>query len=102
MPSFPTPTSTAGPRPPCAADADRMFPAVESVQAGAPTLEERAALAMCASCPLMAACRTWALDVRLPYGIAGGLTAADRRAGRRTASPTASPTVRPTSPGRAA
>lgn len=84
MYSLPTPPGAAH-RPPCSADPDRMFPAVESVRAGAPTAEERAALSVCSSCPLLAPCREWALDVRLPYGVAGALTAADRRATRRTA-----------------
>lgn len=89
MYSLPTPTS-AGHRPPCVADPDRMFPAAESVRAGVPTSEERAALAVCSSCPLLAPCREWALDVRLPYGVAGAMTAADRRATRRR-SPRRSP-----------
>lgn len=92
MYSLPTPTRAAQ-RPPCSADPDRMFPAVESIRAGVPTEGERAALTVCARCPLATPCREWALDVRLPYGVAGALTAADRRATRR------SPRL---SPGRAA
>ncbi|MFD3516306.1 WhiB family transcriptional regulator [Streptomyces sp. NPDC058657] len=43
---------------------------------------EEAALAVCAACPVLAACRTWSMaatetDV-LPYGVSGGLTALER------------------------
>lgn len=38
-----------------------------------------AAKAICAACPVLAACREWALDTRQPYGIWGGLTEQERR-----------------------
>lgn len=68
---------------PCAADPERMFPLNESAHVGqAPTAGERAALAVCRRCPLMEACRAEAQVMKLPYGVAGGLTAAQRRAVR--------------------
>lgn len=42
------------------------------------TRRERAALAVCASCPVMAVCRQYSLEAREPYGVWGGLTEADR------------------------
>ncbi|MDN5916856.1 MAG: WhiB family transcriptional regulator [Pseudonocardia sp.] len=64
----------------CAADPDRMFPPDESVRPGqAPTAGEWAALAVCRRCPLLRACRAEVLEMALPYGVAGGLTAAERR-----------------------
>ena len=41
---------------------------------------ENAAKAVCASCPVVAACRAQALAVQEPYGIWGGLTEDDRLA----------------------
>lgn len=44
------------------------------------------ALAVCAGCPVIAACRAHALAVREPYGVWGGMTEDDREAhyaGRR-------------------
>ena len=41
---------------------------------------ENAAKAICASCPVIAACRTHALAVQEPYGIWGGLSEDDRTA----------------------
>ncbi|WP_064485495.1 WhiB family transcriptional regulator [Pseudonocardia sp. HH130629-09] len=40
---------------------------------------ERRALAVCTGCPVLAACRTWAVAEQ-PHGIAGGLTEAQRTA----------------------
>ena len=39
---------------------------------------ENAAKAICASCPVILACRTHALSVQEPYGIWGGLSEDDR------------------------
>jgi WhiB family redox-sensing transcriptional regulator len=41
---------------------------------------ENAAKAVCASCPVIAACRAHALAVQEPYGIWGGLSESDRTA----------------------
>lgn len=56
-----------------------MFPVDESGPGQPPTTGERAALAVCAGCPVLAACRAAVLDMPLAYGVAGGLTAAQRR-----------------------
>lgn len=66
----------------CAADPERMFPVAESGKAGRPTDGERRALRVCGRCPLLADCRSVVLGMELPYGVAGGLTSADRRAVR--------------------
>lgn len=47
---------------------------------------ERAAKAICATCPVQRQCADYALRIREPYGIWGGLSEADRAeilAGRR-------------------
>ena len=41
---------------------------------------ENAAKAICASCPVLQACRKQALTLAEPYGIWGGLTEEDRQA----------------------
>lgn len=41
---------------------------------------QRAAKAICASCPVMAECREHALTVREPYGVWGGLSEDEREA----------------------
>lgn len=61
-------------------DPDLFFPVAEH----GPALEaaERRALSVCAVCPVLAACRSWAV-VEQPHGIAGGLTEDERRRARR-------------------
>ena len=62
-----------------------MFPVSESQGPGAaPTAGERAALAVCARCPVLGACREAVLELPLPYGVAGGMTAMQRRAASAT------------------
>ncbi|HEY2297274.1 MAG TPA: WhiB family transcriptional regulator [Jatrophihabitans sp.] len=39
---------------------------------------ERQAKAICATCPVIANCRQWALAAREPYGVWGGLSAEER------------------------
>ncbi|WP_374203698.1 WhiB family transcriptional regulator [Pseudonocardia sp. ICBG601] len=59
------------------ADPELFFP---TAAAGAALVaEERRALSVCAGCPVLAACRTWALAEQ-SHGIAGGLTEAQRTA----------------------
>ncbi|NWJ69613.1 WhiB family transcriptional regulator [Pseudonocardia sp. ICBG1122] len=65
---------------PCESDPERMFPVAESRRSGARTDGERRALDVCATCPVLAACSRAARDMEMPYGVAGGMTAADRRA----------------------
>ncbi len=64
---------------PCAATPERMFPVDESGPGQVPTAGERAALMVCGACPVRSACRAAVLDMPLAYGVAGGLTAAQRR-----------------------
>ena len=57
-------------------DPELFFPALE---AGAPFAEQvRQAKTVCSRCPVIATCRAFALDT-LAHGIAGGLTADERR-----------------------
>ncbi len=50
--------------------------------AGAQRLQ-RQAKAVCATCPVLADCLSWALTEGLDFGVFGGLTADERRALRR-------------------
>jgi WhiB family redox-sensing transcriptional regulator len=45
---------------------------------GARRARERHAKAICAACPVLLPCRTYALVYREPYGVWGGLSARDR------------------------
>ena len=81
MNSLPTPTDAAlidlDERPWAAyaacrtADPDVFFPASEG--------DTDAALRICRGCPVIDECRDWALDMRIRYGVWGGLTERDRR-----------------------
>jgi Transcription factor WhiB len=67
-------------------DPEIFFGPADSPEKGRPTHAwERRALAVCASCPLLAACRTMALDFPAAeqYGVLGGMTAGQRRAALR-------------------
>lgn len=69
-----------GPAPAGAADTERMFPLDESQRPGQrPTAGERRALAVCRRCPVLESGREAVLGMQLPYGVTGGLTAAQRR-----------------------
>lgn len=72
--------------PACADDPELMFPLDESHQPGQATAGERAAQAVCARCPVLATCRAAVLDTQdsapMTNGVAGGMTAAERRAVR--------------------
>ncbi len=69
--------------PACAAQAEAMFPLTESQRPGQYTDGERAALAVCRRCPVRAACAAAVLDTLdtapMSHGVAGGMTAAERR-----------------------
>ena len=41
---------------------------------------DAAAKAICSACPVVAACRSHALEIREPYGVWGGLSEAEREA----------------------
>lgn len=58
------------------ADPELFFPAAENGSAAEGA--EALALDWCALCPVREACLTFALE-RLPYGVAGGMTARQRR-----------------------
>ena len=62
-------------------DPDLFFPAAES--GAARRAQVRAAKAVCARCPVRSECLEEAL-IRIPYGIAGGLTERERQRLRRT------------------
>ena len=68
------------PSPACSGDPDAMFPAADSERPGERNAAELAALAVCAGCALLGPCAEAALSAQMPYGVAGGMTAADRRA----------------------
>ena len=56
----------------------RLFFHPESERGPARDKRDAAALAVCARCPVIDACRAHGLSVREPYGVWGGLTEADR------------------------
>ncbi|MFD5466110.1 WhiB family transcriptional regulator [Kitasatospora sp. NPDC127059] len=62
----------------CADHGPLFLPAAE--RGAAATAREEAAKALCAGCEARVDCRRHALAVREPYGVRGGLTAAERRA----------------------
>ncbi|MFJ5521130.1 WhiB family transcriptional regulator [Streptomyces griseoluteus] len=62
-------------------DPDLFFPLSDLA---APGTEAAPARAICRRCPVIIACRTWALDHGEDDGIWGATTAAQRRAIRRT------------------
>jgi WhiB family redox-sensing transcriptional regulator len=56
----------------------RLFFHPEAERGPAKQRRDAAALAVCARCPVIDACRRHALTVREPYGVWGGLTEEDR------------------------
>jgi WhiB family redox-sensing transcriptional regulator len=56
-----------------------MFFHPEGERGSAKEARERAAKALCATCPVMLECRAHALKVREPFGVWGGLTEAERQ-----------------------
>ncbi len=80
MTSMAAGTGPASARAGCADEPDLMYPTRVSTGRGAgPTVEERAALAVCAGCPVLARCREESLELELPDAVAGGLTEQQRR-----------------------
>ncbi|WP_435829279.1 WhiB family transcriptional regulator [Pseudonocardia alni] len=61
-------------------DPELFFPT--AVNGAALVAAERRALSVCRVCPVLAACRSWAI-VEQPHGIAGGMTEDERRRARR-------------------
>lgn len=56
----------------------RLFFHPESERGPAKLARDRAAVAVCAGCPVIEQCRRHGLSVREPYGVWGGLTQDDR------------------------
>jgi WhiB family redox-sensing transcriptional regulator len=56
-----------------------MFFHPEGERGSAKEARERAAKALCATCPVIMECRAHALKVREPFGVWGGLTEAERQ-----------------------
>lgn len=61
-------------------DTELFFP---SVNGAAAQRAHRQAKAVCATCPVLAQCLSWALTSGIDFGVWGGLTADERRALRR-------------------
>ena len=53
------------------ADDDLFFPGRED--------DTRTAVRICSGCPVQEQCLCWALEMRIGYGVWGGLTEAERR-----------------------
>lgn len=66
----------------CRADPERMFPVSEDTSSPAAAAAVAAAKAVCGGCPVLGWCRVWALAALLSDGVAGGMTAAERREAR--------------------
>ncbi len=58
---------------------DIFFPPTQMERRSEKRLRERRAKEICASCPVLADCRTYALQIREQHGIWGGLTEGERR-----------------------
>lgn len=63
----------------CRRDEAGLFFAPSKEPTAARLSREQAAKRVCAGCPVLVACREHALDQPEPYGVWGGLTAAERR-----------------------
>ncbi|MFF1793994.1 WhiB family transcriptional regulator [Kitasatospora sp. NPDC058263] len=60
-------------------DSTLFFPDPEELSPAAVAWAERRARMFCAGCPVRSLCLADALERREPYGVFGGLTAAERR-----------------------
>lgn len=58
---------------------DIFFPPSQMERRSEKRLRERRAKEICMSCPVLADCRTYALQIREQHGIWGGLTEGERR-----------------------
>ncbi|MFI8079836.1 WhiB family transcriptional regulator [Kitasatospora sp. NPDC086009] len=61
------------------ADSELFFPDPDQLSPAAVEWAERRAKMFCAGCPVRSLCLGLALERREPYGVFGGLTAAERR-----------------------
>lgn len=87
MPTMTPALNRADTAPPRACDPrlihpDLMFPLVESTVPGRANAAEEKARAVCLRCPIRPECLAEVLEADMPFGVAGGLTAAERRAVR--------------------
>jgi WhiB family redox-sensing transcriptional regulator len=64
----------------CRGEDPRLFFHPEGERGEAREVRQQAAKAVCASCPVIAECRSHALAVREPYGVWGGLSEDERDA----------------------
>lgn len=64
------------------ADPELFFPTANAPGAAAQA-RHRQAKAVCAQCPVVADCLSWAMTEGLDYGVFGAMTADERRALRR-------------------
>ncbi|MER6627991.1 WhiB family transcriptional regulator [Streptomyces sp. NPDC000987] len=71
-------------------DPELFFPLSDSAAFAG---EESPARALCRRCPVVIACRDWAIDHGEDHGIWGATTAAQRRAIRRAVRETSPPTA---------
>ena len=62
----------------CVTEDTELFFHPEGERGPSRSNREAAAKAVCATCPVVAACREHALRVREPYGVWGGLSESDR------------------------
>jgi WhiB family redox-sensing transcriptional regulator len=62
-----------------------IFFEADFVRGATKRAREAAAKSVCATCPVIAQCLAWALEVDEPHGIWGGLTPAERSAASRNA-----------------
>ena len=58
---------------------DIFFPPSQMERRSEKRLRERRAKEICASCPVLADCRSYAMQIREQHGIWGGLTEGERR-----------------------
>lgn len=81
----------------CRRDEAGLFFAPSKEPTAARLSREQAAKRVCAGCPVLVECREHALLMPEPYGVWGGLTAAERRVvlsrRRRAATPTEVPRI---------
>lgn len=77
--SFPSPALQAAACAKPGVNPDDFFPPVDSRGWRNPTRREQTAKRFCVACPVRRSCLVAALRRKEPYGIFGGLTAAERR-----------------------
>lgn len=61
-------------------DSSMFFPPPYAERREEREVRERRAKAVCASCPVRGECLDYALEIREPHGVWGGLTEVERRA----------------------